>query len=103
MNDPLLPEEPTVYGGQITIREESLPDGKKGYYQDGDIVLEKDQPLGGKVIILIHELFHACESVALHMGLIEKRLPEKFVTMAAGIIGRVLMESGLVEATLNLE
>lgn len=102
VSEKLLPDGTELYGGQITVREESLDEGK-GYYdaKNGEIVLEEDQPPSGKLIILLHELIHAAETAALRIGDLEERLPEHLVTMMAGMLGRCLMETDLVDFDID--
>jgi hypothetical protein len=85
-----------TFGDPIYVREDSLPEGYGQYDPTtGTIIIEKDQPEAGKHIILIHEIFHLIEHLCIDEGLIRDRVDHDFVTYAAPILLKFLVDMGL--------
>ena len=67
-------------GDRLTVRQAALG-GPLGYFDErtGEVVIEEDQPLAGKHIILLHELLHCASASMLRQGIIKRRPHEAWI------------------------
>lgn len=99
-----LPAKITILGDPIKIIEKPLV-GKKGYWDESNatIVINKNQPRVGKLIVLIHESMHVIETMLLQNKAIKKRVTHEFITNASFGMAAILIGCGAIEGISNYD
>lgn len=97
LNQPVTTD---ALGDLITIRRGPTTNGALGQWDEttGTITLAPDQHPVGELIILVHEMLHAVETMLLQNGAIAARVDHEFIGAGAFGLATLLIHSGVCSA-----